>query len=98
MLSEATNRKCAASSPVSRKEKKTKEEECLICAKPAADNILECVWCERHQHASCSKLSNEQCKVIANLTSSNIVFLCSSCIQVFPVALKYYDSRSVIDS
>jgi len=98
MSSEATNLKRPASSPANREEKKTKEEECLICSKPATDNILECVWCERRQHASCSKLNNEQCNVLANFTTPNIVFFCSFCIKVFPVALRYYDSQSVIDS
>ena len=97
MPSEATNLKRPASSPVSREEKKTKEEECLICTKPATDNIRVCMLWEAST-ASCSKLRNEQCKVIAKLTTSNIVFFCSSCIQVFTVALKYYDSQSVIDS
>ena len=46
----------------------------------------------------CSKLNNEQCKVIANLNTPNIVFFCSSCIQVFPVALRCYDSQPDIDS
>ena len=45
-----------------------------------------------------SKLSNEQCKVIANLNIPNIVVFCSSCIQVFPVALQCFNNYSVIDS
>ena len=84
--------------PTKRKTEKTKGTECQICFNLASDNILECVWCEKVQHASCSKLSNEQCNVIANLDTPNIVFFCSSCIQVFPIALRCYDNHSIIDS
>ena len=98
MASEQTKYKRPASSPANKEEKKAKGDECQVCSNPATNDILECIWCEKRQHASCSKLSNEQCKVIANLNIPNIVFFCSSCIQVFPVALQCFNSHSVIDS
>ena len=98
MESNTTKLKRPASSPANKEDKKAKGDKCQICSESAADNVLECVWCERRQHASCSKLNNEQCKVIASLNTPNIVFFCSSCIQVFPVALRCYDSQPDIDS
>ena len=97
MESNTTNLKRPASSPANKEDKKTKGDKCQICSESATDNVLECVWCERRQHASCSKLNNEQCKVIASLITPNIVFFCSSCIQLFPVALRCYDSQPDLD-
>jgi len=98
MASETSNPKRPASSPANKGEKKTRGENCLICSEPATDDILECVWCEERQHARCSKLSSDECSVIAKLQVPNILFFCSSCIQAIPVAMHCYDSQSFLDS
>ena len=59
---------------------------------------FECLWCEGRQHASCSKLSTDEFNAIANLSTPNIVFFCSSCIQVVPVALRHYDNQVLVES
>jgi len=62
-----------AMSPANKDSKKHKDEECIICCKPATDNVMECVWCESRLHAACAKLSEEQCILIGN-ASNNIVY------------------------
>ena len=89
--------KRAAASPPNKDGKKHKEEDCVVCYKPATDNVLECVWCEARLHASCAKLSEELCTIIGNITN-HIVFLCSPCLQALPIAFKYYDGFSNFDS
>ena len=74
MGSNKTNLKCPASSPTTKGDEKPKEDEYLICAKPATKETLKSVWCEGRRHASCSKLSAEQCYVIVTLTTPNIAF------------------------
>ena len=73
MVSERT--KHTNTSPASCSANKDEKKECQVCSKPATDDILECIWCEKHQHTSCSKLSNEQCKGISNLNTPNIAYL-----------------------
>ena len=58
---------------------------------------MECVWCEARLHAKCAKLSDEQCILIGN-ASRNIVFFCTSCLEVLPGAFKSYDIYSLVDS
>ena len=91
MTSEPTKHKCPASSPVNKEEKKAKGDECQVCPKPTTNDILECVWCEKHQHTSCSKLSNAQCKVIANLSIPNIMFFA---LHVFKCSLLHCDAST----
>lgn len=89
--------KRTASSPLSKDGKKVKEDECLICLKMATDNVLECTWCDGRVHAECSGLSEDQCSILDSVTS-NIVFFCSTCLPLLPVALKCYDSLPLVDS
>ena len=70
----------------------------MVCSEPATADIFECLWCEGRQHASCSKLSTDECNAIANISTPNIVFFCSSCIQVVPVALRHYDNQVLVES
>jgi len=35
-------------------------ESCVKCNKPTTADSFECVWCERWQHGSCTKISAEQ--------------------------------------
>lgn len=86
-----------ATSPASKDSKKHKDEECIICCKPATDNIMECVWCEARLHAGCAKLSEEQCILIGN-ASSNIVFFCTPCLQALPMTFQSYEGFSLVDS
>ena len=71
---------------------------CVVCSEPASTDIFECIWCESHQHASYSKLSNAQCNVIADLSTPNVMFFCCSCIEVVPFALWHYDNQVLVES
>lgn len=57
---------------------------------------MECIWCEARLHASCIKMSEEQCILIGN-ASNNIVFFCSPCLQALPVAFQSYEGFSLVD-
>ena len=46
---------------------------------------------------SCTKISSETCSALDNI-ASKIVFLCTPCLQISPVALKCFDSQSYVDS
>ena len=46
---------------------------------------------------SCTKISSEACSALDNIVSK-IVFLCITCLQMPPVALKCFDSQSYVDS
>ena len=65
--------KRTANSPPSKENKKSKDDECVVCFKPASEDILECVWCEGHQHRNCANISAEVCNVLSNVVN-NIVF------------------------
>jgi len=88
--------KRGATSPSS-KDSKKREDECLICCKPATKDILECYWCEGRQHSACSKISEEQCKVLSEI-SSNVIFMCSGCLPTLPIAIKHYENEIFVDS
>ena len=92
-----SNLKRPATSPAEKERKKTKEDDCVICCEPATEDVLECNWCEGRLHAGCVKLSKEQCTVLCD-TIRNVVFFCSPCLEMLPVALKYYDGLSIVDS
>ena len=52
----------------SKDNKKTKEEDCMICFEPATDDVLECIWCDGRVQAKCIKLREEQTRLhIINL-------------------------------
>ena len=89
--------KRTASSPPNVGNKKSKDVECVVCSKPATDDILECVWCEGCLHRECAKIINDACKVLSDVVS-NIVFFCTPCLQMLPVALKYHECQSYMDS
>jgi len=89
--------KRTASSPPSKDGKKHKDEDCVVCNAPATENVMECVWCEARLHAKCAKISDEQCILIGN-ASRNVVFLCTSCLEVLPEAFRSYDIYSLVDS
>lgn len=89
--------KRTANSPPSKDGKKHKEEDCIVCDSPATENVMECVWCEARLHAKCAKLSDEQCILIGN-ASRNIVFFCTSCLEILPEAFKSYNIYSLVDS
>jgi len=91
-----SNLKCPATSPAEKERKKTKEDDCVICCKPATDDVLECNWCEGHLHAEC-ELSKEQCTVLCD-TIRNVAFFCTPCLEMLPTVLKYYDGLSIVDS
>ena len=91
-----SNLKRVATSPPSKENKKTKEEDCVVCLEPATDDVLECIWCDGRVHAKCVKISEEQSSVLGNVT--NIVFFCNVCLHTLPTALKYYDDLSPMDS
>lgn len=88
--------KRGATSPPNKGSKKPREEDCVICCETAADDVLECVWCDGRVHAKCVKMGEEQVTMLGNAT--NIVFLCNVCFNTLPVALKYYDDISPLDS
>ena len=63
----------------------------------ATKNVLECAWCDGKVHSECVGLSEDQCNILDGVTI-NIVFFCSTCLQLLPAALKCYDSLSLVDS
>ena len=96
-MDQSGSAKRTASSPPKKENKKSKDDECVVCAKPATEDVLECVWCEGRQHRDCAKISVDVCNVLSSVVS-NVVFFCTPCLQLLPVALKYYDCQSYIDS
>ena len=86
-----------ASSPPEKDNKKAKDVLCKICSEPATKDILECIWCEGRQHRRCTKISADVCNALSSVIH-NIVFFCSPCLQILPVALKHYDTQSYVDS
>ena len=93
---QAGNRKRLASSSLEKDNKKAKDALCS-CSKPATEDILECIWCEGFQHRECTKISADVRNALSSVID-NIVFFCSSCLQLLPVALKYYNTQSNVDS
>lgn len=89
--------KRALTSPANKDGKKAKEEDCVICCKPATENVMECMWCEARLHATCAKISDDLCILIGNNTN-HIVFLCSPCFEALPTAFHFYDGFSDLDS
>ena len=69
---------------------------CKTCSQPATKDVLECIWCEGCQHRGCTKISADVCNALSSVID-NIVFFCSPCLQILPVALKYYDTQSYVD-
>jgi len=89
------------SSPANKDGKKAKgdqPDECVACSEVATSDVFECSWCEGIQHASCTKLSKEQCNAIKDITSPNIVFFCTTCVRALPIALKQFDNHAHIVS
>ena len=54
-------------------------------------------WCKSCQHRNCAKISVNVCNVLSSVVS-NIVFFCTPCLKMLPVALKCYDCQSIVDS
>ena len=92
-----TGSKRLASSPANRDDKKAKGDNCLVCLKPATDDIFECIWCEGCQHRECTKISANQCHVLNNIVK-NIVFFCTTCLQRLPYALQSCDHQVHVNS
>ena len=90
-MSEASG-KCPTSSPANKDGKKLRGDECIVCSEPVSTDVLECLWCEGQQHASCSKLNFEQCNVIGDLLTPNIVFFAPP---VFKCFLSLYDIMTI---
>jgi len=65
---------------------------CVQCCKQLMkdEDTLECVWCDGLEHRECLQISADQFSALADLPN-NIVFFCSKCVQLFPVALIEYD-------
>ena len=85
------------SSPANKDGKKAKGDqldECVVCAEAATSDVFECSWCEGIQHASCTKLSKEQCNAIKDITSPNIVFFCTTSVRALPITLKQFDDHA----
>ena len=72
-LTQAGNTKHLASSPPEKVNKKVKNVLCKTCSKPATEDVLECIWCESHQHRECTKISADVCNVLSGVID-NIVF------------------------
>jgi len=92
--------KRSLSSPADKDGKKTKgdqPDEYVVCPEVATSDVFECSWSEGIQHASCTKLSKEQCNAITNI-SSNIVFFCTTCLRTLPIALKQFDNYTHLAS
>ena len=58
---------------------------------------LECVWCERLEHRSCVKISDDQYCILANLPT-NIVYFCTPCFCKLPGALAASDKTDEVNS
>ena len=87
----------AGSSP-EKDNKKAKGTLCKTCSKPATEDILEYIWCEGFLHRECTKISADLTCVMLYPALLTILYFCSSCLQLLPVALKYYDTQSNVDS
>ena len=59
---------------------------------------MECIWCESFQHRECTKISADVCNALSSVIDNIVFLICSSCLQLLPVALKYYSTQSNIDS
>ena len=46
---------------------KQQTNACILCNESTTDDSLECVWCERLQHRTCTKISDDQYCVLAPL-------------------------------
>ena len=90
------NIKRGASSPPNKEKKKQKEEDCLICSEVATEDVLECVWCDGRVHSKCVKISEEQIILLGNVR--NVLFFCNTCLNTLPIALKYFEDLSPMDS
>ena len=88
--------KQGANSPPDKENKKHKEEDCLICSEVATEDVLECVWCDGRVHSKCVKMSEEQIILLGNVR--NVVFFCNICLNTLPIALKYFEDLSPMDS
>ena len=76
---------------------KQQTNACISCNESTTDDSLECVWCERLQHRTCAKISDDQYCVLVNFPS-NIVFFCESCFYKLPGALFVYDKSEELTS
>ena len=70
--------KCLANS-LSNKEDKKAKDGCLVCQKPATDDMFECIWCENHQYCHCSKISADDCYVLNNIVGNMVFFVHHAC-------------------
>ena len=73
---------------------KSDSQTCQTCNEPICDDALECMWCERLQHRSCIKISDNHYSALSSFPS-NIVFFCMSslsCFHKLPSAIKAHDN------
>ena len=73
-------------------------ECCILCKKKIGDKqeVVECQWCKRWEHWVCSKITDNEYKLL-NSISVNIMFFCTSCCPKVPVALSNFDNGDQMD-
>ena len=77
---------------------KIDSDKCVKCKEVAGEDILECNWCERAVHRSCTKISSSQYAVLGEIVS-NVLFFCAPCMYKLLTALSCYDNTNeVIES
>ena len=73
-------------------------ECCVSCKKKIGvkQDAVECQWCKHWEHRVCSKITDNEYKLL-NSISVNIMFVCTSCCSKVPVALSLFDNGDRMD-
>ena len=84
-------------SPEANRSKKLNQEgdECVVCKANINDNeecSIQCQWCNLWVHSKCSKLEEEECKVLSK-AKINLVYFCTTCAPNLDEVLKYFDDN-----
>ena len=76
-----------------------KDSECCVSCKKkigVKQDAVECQWCKHWEHRVCSKITDNEYKLL-NSISVNIMFFCTSCCSKVPVALSLFDNGDRMD-
>lgn len=84
-------------SPEANRSKKPNQESdvCVLCKTNINDDkecSIQCQWCNLWVHSKCSKLEDEECKVLSK-SNINLIFLCTTCAPNLDEALEYFDDN-----
>ena len=84
-------------SPEANRPKKQNKEsvtcvECKSVIKDDVDCSIQCQWCQSWVHSKCSKLKDEECKILYKSTI-NLVHFCTTCVPNLDEALEFFDEN-----